>query len=125
MQPGTPVVTLADLDHVCAATSTRPTWGGCVSQDAIVTARSYPGKVSRYVSLSPPTPVRAQSVENKERVTLVYRTKVDVENPRHELKPGMPADALIDLSHGGPQQDGYRGPQGKAPVRPPRGAHAG
>ena len=26
-------------------------------------------------------------------MTLVYRIKIDVENPRHELKPGMPADA--------------------------------
>jgi HlyD family secretion protein len=33
----------------------------------------------------------------KERVTLVYRVKVDVENPNHELKPGMPADALINI----------------------------
>ena len=34
----------------------------------------------------------------KERVTLVYRVKVDVENPHHELKPGMPADAYIKLN---------------------------
>ena len=31
----------------------------------------------------------------KERVTLVYRIKIDVENPNHELKPGMPADAHL------------------------------
>jgi membrane fusion protein YbhG len=30
-------------------------------------------------------------------VTLVYRIRVDVENPAHELKPGMPADATIAL----------------------------
>jgi HlyD family secretion protein len=34
---------------------------------------------------------------HEERVTLVYRIKIDVENPNHELKPGMPADALIKL----------------------------
>ena len=34
----------------------------------------------------------------KERVTLVYRIKIDVENPNHELKPGMPADATIELA---------------------------
>jgi HlyD family secretion protein len=33
---------------------------------------------------------------NKERVALVYRIKVDVENPNHELKPGMPADITIE-----------------------------
>jgi HlyD family secretion protein len=31
----------------------------------------------------------------KERVTLVYRTKIRVENPNYELKPGMPAEAVI------------------------------
>jgi HlyD family secretion protein len=35
---------------------------------------------------------------NKERVTLVYRIKIDIGNPNHELKPGMPADASIDLT---------------------------
>jgi HlyD family secretion protein len=25
----------------------------------------------------------------KERVTLVYRIKIDADNPNHELKPGM------------------------------------
>jgi membrane fusion protein YbhG len=34
----------------------------------------------------------------KERVTLVYRIKIDVDNPNHELKPGMPADAEIELA---------------------------
>ena len=34
----------------------------------------------------------------KERVTLVYRIKIDIDNSNHELKPGMPADARIDLA---------------------------
>ena len=41
---------------------------------------------------------------SKERVTLVYRIKIDVINPNHELKPGMPADATIQL--GPPVQSG-------------------
>ncbi|HXR34415.1 MAG TPA: efflux RND transporter periplasmic adaptor subunit, partial [Candidatus Binataceae bacterium] len=130
MQPGTPVVTLADLDHVwlrgyiSETDLGRVRWG----QDAIVTTDSYPGKKYRgHISfIASDAEFTPKSVEtHKERVTLVYRIKIDVENPSHELKPGMPADALIDLSHGGPQQDGYRGPQGKAPSAPPRGAHAG
>jgi HlyD family secretion protein len=36
----------------------------------------------------------------KERVTLVYRIKIDIDNPNHELKPGMPADTRIDLASG-------------------------
>jgi HlyD family secretion protein len=130
MQPGTPVVTLADLDHVwlrgyiSETDLGRVRWG----QDAIVTTDSYPGKKYRgHVSfIASDAEFTPKSVEtHKERVTLVYRIKIDVENPSHELKPGMPADALIDLSHGGPLQDGYRGPQSKAPDGPPRGAHAG
>jgi HlyD family secretion protein len=34
----------------------------------------------------------------EERVTLVYRIKIDIDNPKHELKPGMPADAHIQLA---------------------------
>jgi HlyD family secretion protein len=33
----------------------------------------------------------------KERVTLVYRTKIRADNPQYELKPGMPAEAVIFL----------------------------
>jgi hypothetical protein len=29
---------------------------------------------------------------------LVYRIKIDIDNPNHELKPGMPADAHITLA---------------------------
>jgi HlyD family secretion protein len=127
MQPGTPVVTLADLDHVWLRAYISETDLGKVrwGQDAIVTTDSYPGKqypghISFIASDAEFTP---KSVEtHKERVTLVYRIKIDVYNPRHELKPGMPADALIKLDSGGPQQDG---PQGKAPTRPPGGAPAG
>ena len=32
-----------------------------------------------------------------ERVTLVYKIKIDLPNEKHELKPGMPADAVVDL----------------------------
>jgi HlyD family secretion protein len=31
----------------------------------------------------------------KERVKLVFRLKVDVANPKDELKSGMPADIII------------------------------
>jgi HlyD family secretion protein len=37
-----------------------------------------------------------------ERVTLVYRIKIDIDNPNHELKPGMPADARIELATASP-----------------------
>jgi hypothetical protein len=28
----------------------------------------------------------------------MYRIKIDLDNPESELKPGMPADALIEFS---------------------------
>ncbi len=130
MQPGTPVVTLADLDHVWLRAYIsevdlgRVRWG----QDALVTTDTYPGKKYRgHVSfIASDAEFTPKSVEtHKERVTLVYRIKIDVENPRHELKPGMPADALIELNGGGPQSDGYRGPQGRAGAPPHGAAHAG
>ncbi|MGZ5233843.1 MAG: HlyD family secretion protein, partial [Burkholderiales bacterium] len=31
-----------------------------------------------------------------QRVTLVYRIRIDIANPTHELVPGMPADAVLD-----------------------------
>ncbi len=108
MQPGTPVITLADLDHVWLRAYVSETdlgkirWG----QSATVTTdtypgKSYPGRISFISSSAEFTP---KSVEtHQERVTLVYRIKIDVENPTHALKPGMPADALIQLGQSNAQ----------------------
>jgi HlyD family secretion protein len=101
--PGTPVVTLADLDHIWLRAYIADTdlgrihWG----QDAVVTTDTYPGKqyrghISFIASEAEFTPKSVQTY--KERVTLVYRIKIDVDNPNHELKPGMPADAHITLA---------------------------
>jgi len=100
---GTPVVTLADLDHIWLRAYVAETdlgrirWG----QDAAITTDTYPGKqyhgrVSFISSTAEFTPKSVQTY--KERVTLVYRIKIDVDNPNHELKPGMPADAHITLA---------------------------
>jgi HlyD family secretion protein len=102
MLPGAPVVTLADLDHVWLRAYvnetdlTRVRWGqtATVRTDAYP-ARTYRGRVSFISSKAEFTP---KSVEtHAERVTLVYRVKIDVDNPEHELKPGMPADAILDV----------------------------
>ena len=102
MQPGTPVVTLADLDHVWLRAYVAETDLGRIRWGQAATVhtdtypdKAYPGQISFIASEAEFTP---KSVEtHKERVTLVYRIKIDVENPRHELKPGMPADATIHL----------------------------
>lgn len=109
--PGTPVVTLADLDHVWLRAYVAETdlgqirWG----QEASVTTDTYPGKqyrgrVSFISSTAEFTPKSVQTY--KERVTLVYRIKIDIDNSNHELKPGMPADAHISLAAANTLQPG-------------------
>ncbi len=100
--PGAPIVTLADLDHIWVRVYVPETDLGRVhwGQEVIVRTDTYPGKqyhgrVSFIASESEFTPKSVQT--EKERVTLVYRVKVDVENPNYELKPGMPADAYIQI----------------------------
>ncbi len=44
------------------------------------------------------TPKTVQTFE--ERVKLMFRIKVLLDNPDNELKPGMPADGLIKFSEG-------------------------
>ncbi len=103
MQPGTPVFTLADLDHVWLRAYINETDIGRVrfGQAALITTDSYPGQkyVGRISMISQNAEFTPKSVEtHAERVTLVYRIRIDVENQSHELKPGMPADAAIELS---------------------------
>jgi HlyD family secretion protein len=102
VSPGTPIVTLADLDHVWVRVYVPETDLGKVRWGQAVEVRTdtYPGKVYRgqvafIASEAEFTPKSVQT--EKERVTLVYRLKVDVENPNRELKPGMPADTSISL----------------------------
>lgn len=99
--PGAPVVTLADLEHVWVRVYVPETdlgrirWGDSVTvKTDTYPGKTYRGKVSFIASEAEFTPKSVQT--QKERVTLVYRVKVEVENPNYELKPGMPADAYIE-----------------------------
>lgn len=99
---GSTILTVGDLDH--------PWLRGYVGEKDLgriklgmpvrITTDSFPGKVyqgkiSFIASEAEFTPKQIQTPE--ERVKLVYRIKVDVENPNHELKSNMPADAEIVL----------------------------
>jgi len=100
MVPGTPVVTLADLDHVWLRAYINETDIGKVrhGQTATVTTDTYPGKKysGRVSFISSNAEFTPKSVEtHAERVTLVYRIRIDIDNPSHELVPGMPADATL------------------------------
>jgi HlyD family secretion protein len=101
------VVTLADLDHIWLRAYVAETDLGSIhwGQEATVTTDTYPGKQyhGRISFISSDAEFTPKSVQtNKERITLVYRIKIDIDNPNHELKPGMPADAQIDLAAASP-----------------------
>ena len=102
VSPGTPIVTLGDLDHLWVRVYVPETdlgkvhWGQAVDVHTdSFPDKTYPGRVSFISSEAEFTPKSVQT--EKERVTLVYRVKVDLENPHYELKPGMPADVAIKL----------------------------
>jgi HlyD family secretion protein len=97
---GTTLATVGEMD--------RPWLRGYISEQdlgrvklgarAKVTTDSFPGKiywgrVSFIASEAEFTPKQIQTSE--ERIKLVYRVKIEIENPQHELKLNMPADAEI------------------------------
>jgi len=101
--PGSPVITLSDIDHIWLRAYVAETDLGRIAwgQNVTITTDTYPGKQyhGRISFISSDAEFTPKSVQTtKERVTLVYRIKIDIDNPNHELKPGMPADARIDLA---------------------------
>ncbi len=100
LNPGAPVVTVAQMDRVWLRAFVNETELGriklgqaaSVSTDAFP-KKVYPGKVSFIASQAEFTPKSVQTFE--ERINLMYRIKIDLDNTGGELKPGMPADALI------------------------------
>src|SRR5579863_187142 len=99
---GTTIVTIGDLDHPWLRAYINETDLGRVKlgQKVRLTTDSFPGKVydgviSFIASDAEFTPKQIQTTE--ERVKLVYRIKIDVDNHAHELKNNMPVDAEIVL----------------------------
>src|SRR4030095_13501490 len=100
VNPGTPVVTIANIDDLWMNIYIPETQTGLVKlgQNVRVTVDSFPGEsfkgkitvVSAESEFTPKT-----IVTQEERIKLVYRTKVSLENTQQRLKPGMPADAEI------------------------------
>ena len=100
LAPGASVVTVGDIEHPWLRAYIREQDLGRVKigAKAKVTTDSFPGKaydgrVSYLASEAEFTPKQIQTSE--ERVKLVYRIKIEIDNPRHELKSNMPADAEI------------------------------
>jgi len=104
--PGTPVLTLADLDHVWLRAYVNETDLGRIRIGQAVSVstdshreKQFQGRIAFIAEKAEFTP---KSVEtHAERVNLVYRVKIDIANPDHALLPGMPADAKIELQAAG------------------------
>lgn len=97
---GTPVVTVADTVHMWVRAYLNETdlVRLRLGQKVEVRTDAAPGRVHEgtvaFISAEAEfTPKTVQTP--KERVRLVYRVKVDVLNPRGELKTGMPADVVV------------------------------
>ena len=102
LAPGTTVVTVGDIDHPWLRGYINETDLGKVKIGAKVRVTSdsskdkvYNGRVSFISDQAEFTPKQIQT--QQERVKLVYRIKIDVENPGRELKSNMPVDAEILL----------------------------
>jgi HlyD family secretion protein len=99
---GATVVTIGDIDHPWLRAYINETDLARIKfgQSASLTTDSYPGKnypgrISFISSQAEFTPKQIQTRE--ERVKLVYRIKIDVDNRSRELKSNMPVDAEIQL----------------------------
>jgi HlyD family secretion protein len=99
---GTTVVTIGDIDHPWLRAYISESDLGRVKYGQPAELRSdsfpgktYPGRISFIASEAEFTPKQIQTFE--ERVKLVYRIKIDVDNRSHDLKLNMPVDADITV----------------------------
>jgi HlyD family secretion protein len=101
LAPGTSVVTIGDIDHpwvrayVNEPDLPKVKLGQAVKVTTDVPGKVYNGRISFISSQAEFTPKQIQT--QQERVKLVYRVKIDVENPKRELKQNMPVNAEIVL----------------------------
>ncbi|MFA5902809.1 MAG: efflux RND transporter periplasmic adaptor subunit [Desulfobacula sp.] len=100
LNPSTPVVTLGDIAHPWLRAYVNETDLGRIKLKDKVRVKTdsfpdktYDGILSFISSQAEFTPKSVQTFE--ERVKLMFRIKIELSNPDQELKPGMPADAII------------------------------
>ena len=97
---GTTVVSIGDIDHPWMRAYINETDLGRVKIGTLARVKSdsgktYTGRVSFISSQAEFTPKQIQTQE--ERVKLVYRIKIEVENPNRELKSNMPVEAELEV----------------------------
>ena len=97
---GAAILTLGDIDKpwVRGYIGERDLGRVKLGMPATVASDSYPGKEykGRLTFISSEAEFTPKQIQTRdERVKLVYRIKIEVENPNHELKSNMPVDAVI------------------------------
>jgi HlyD family secretion protein len=98
---GASVLTIGDIDHpwvrayINEPDRVKIRLGQDVKVTTDVPGKVFRGKVTFISSQAEFTPKQIQT--QQERVKLVYRIKIEVENPGRELKSNMPVDAEIVL----------------------------
>ena len=104
LSPGAPVVTVGKLDEVWLRGYIPEADLGRIrlGQKARLMVdgwpdRIFPGTVTFISQQAEFTPKNVQT--EKERVKLVYRIKITVQNQDLALKPGMPTDATVILDN--------------------------
>ena len=102
---GTPVVTMADIDDLWMNIYIPETQTGLVKlgQSVRVRVDSFPGEAftGKVVFISAESEFTPKTIlTQEERIKLVYRVKVSLDNTAQRLKPGMPADAEVDVGKG-------------------------
>jgi HlyD family secretion protein len=71
-----------------------------LGQTADISVDAYPEKTysGKVIYISPEAEFTPKNIETKdERTKLVFSVKLRINNPKYELKPGMPADANVHL----------------------------
>ncbi|HLF14081.1 MAG TPA: efflux RND transporter periplasmic adaptor subunit, partial [Bacteroidota bacterium] len=105
VQAGSAIVRVSVLENVRLVIYVREVELGKIrlGDEARVTIDAWPDKVFRgkVIFISPTAEFTPKNVQTKEeRVKLSFAVKIEVENPGGELKPGMPADAVLgNASH--------------------------
>lgn len=105
--PGATVATVAEIDEVWLKgyVSEKDLGDVKLGQKAEITIDTFPEKVYPGVVtfISPRAEFTPKNVQTKEeRVKQVYRVKVTLPNPEHELKIGMPAEGYLLVGTGEP-----------------------
>lgn len=102
LNPASPVISIGDIRHPWLRAYINELHIGAISlKDKMVVTtdacpeRKFEGTVKFISSEAEFTPKAVQTFE--ERVKLMYRIRIDVDNPDLLLKPGMPADAILAL----------------------------